>query len=503
MSTASTEPLRGPHPEPRERRRFGEIEPESPWRFHEVPRIFLHHRHVALIGLCALGLVAGWLAVNHSPRMAVALFCAVVGGVAIVFAPFLGVLAYFNLTLMRPQELFWGLANSRLAAAIAGATIVAALIHYAVRPNLDFIRRKQNFFILVLWLFIYLSTQLGDFGVPEPKWMSYYNKMFLMYFIVLSLMTSERKLWWLAWIVVISIGTLTVWANKMHFLEGLYTVHGPGRPGDTFYDENDFAMVMVMGVPFLWYLMRYTRNRILKAGLLLMLPVAAHAIFVTFSRGGFLGLASVTGLIAIRDKNRALGTFVIACGVVFFIVFAGDRYRARIGSIDDYESDKSASGRLESWEAGLNMAVHNPFFGVGLKQYQTAFPYYSNHHPLVAHNSWVQIGAEAGLVALGSYGMLVLLTWRSLRRIRRRWDQFSGRHGEMIRSLTLIYEATLAGYLVCGFFLSMEDFEFFYLLVGMVLVLDRITEKRAEERRAGERATASAAAARPIEARAG
>jgi probable O-glycosylation ligase (exosortase A-associated) len=285
----------------------------------------------------------------------------------------------------------------------------------------------------------------------------------------------------------------------MYFLEGWRIVHGPGRPGATYYDENDFAMVLVLVVPFIWFLARESKHLVVRLGLFALLPVAAHAVMTTFSRGGFLGLAGTMIYIALREKNRKLGGIMIAGGVVFFLAFAGAEYRGRIHSINSYEEDRSATGRLESWEAGMRMATHNPLFGVGLKRYLNAFPYYSTYQPRVAHNSWVQLGAECGLVALACYGVLILLTIRAVRRVDARLPALKGRSRVISETVGRAVESAMVGYVVCGFFLSMEDFEGFYILVAMAQVLDRITEVRVRENAAEEGiAPAPDAAAVPV-----
>jgi hypothetical protein len=44
---------------------------------------------------------------------------------------------------------------------------------------------------------------------------------------------------------------------------------------------------------------------------------------------------------------------------------------------------------------------------------------------------------------------------------------------------------SLLGYLVCGFFLSVEDLEFFYFLVAMGLILERLTKEELQRMPAG------------------
>jgi putative inorganic carbon (HCO3(-)) transporter len=468
-----------------ERRHIGAIEPLSPWRFHNVPDSVLTHRLIVPLIVSGMAVLSTVFAFAVRPKQAFALFFALVGSVIVLIEPFFGILAYYLLAFMRPQDVFWGFGDMRLTLLASVATLLATLVHFALRPNFDFLRKKQNLFLVVLWVFLFLSTQFGDFAAAESKWMSYYNKMFIIYFAALAVVTSEKKLYWLAWMIIIGVGYLSWWANEMYFFEGLRRVHGPGKPGAAFYDENDFAMVMAMAFPYFWFMMRHERRWILKLALLGVLPLAAHGVMVTFSRGGFLGMASVVAVIALRERSRTLGTALIAGGVVFFLVFAGAEYKSRMGSIDEYEDDRSAMGRIEAWQTGWKMATHNPLFGVGLKRYRVAFPYYTNFQPREAHNSWIQLAGECGLVAVACYGMLVVLTIQSLRRVRRRLPLLKGENRRLVTTLTGMYEGSLVGYLVCGFFLSMEDFEFFYLIVAMAQILDRVTEVRVAEAEGG------------------
>ncbi len=186
--------------------RFGEIEPISRWRFHSVPDVVIGRRTVVVILACLLAFASAWIAMSYPPRPALALFVAMIGAVAIFVDPFLGVLAYVTLAFMRPQETLWGLADTRLTYLVSLSTLVSACLHFAGKPDLDFLRKKQCFLVAILWLFIYLSTIFGDFGEPEPKWMDYYNKMFLIYFVILAVTTSERKLLLLAGVATLSIG---------------------------------------------------------------------------------------------------------------------------------------------------------------------------------------------------------------------------------------------------------------------------------------------------------
>jgi len=473
------------------------------WELTGLGRRLLQTPRVMMVAAAGLAVVSAWLALTYPARVAVAMFAAMIAGLAILLEPALGLLAYFNLAFMRPHETFWGLDDTRLTFLVSMFTLGATVIHFALRPNLAWLKKPQVFFTLVLWLFIHLSAEFNVHGPYQAKWLDYYDKMFLIYFVTLVVMTSEKWLFRLAWVITVSIGYLGIWANEMYFLHGWHTVHGPGRKGAAFYDENGFAMILVMVVPFCWQLIVHHRNWIVRAGLAVVMVLTAHGVLVTFSRGGFLGLACTGAVILLRQKNRWLALVMGVLALGFFAAVTGPRYLARIGSIETYEEDASAQGRLESWETGSKMALSHPWFGVGLKRYREEFPNYSFYFPREAHNSWVQLTAECGFIAGGAYGALMILTFVSLWRIRHRLPRLPEESRKITATLVGAYEASLVGYLVCGFFLSMEDFEFYYLLVAMGQILDRVTAERVAEAEAagmvaggeGVRSTAPAAPA--------
>jgi probable O-glycosylation ligase (exosortase A-associated) len=439
--------------------------------------------HGIVIGILALGLstASAYIALEFPLRVALALFVCLLGGVAVILEPFVGIMAYFVLAFFRPQDLFWGLADVRLTYLISLATMGALGVHLLLRPSLAFLRRWETVFLLVLWLFLRLSIDFGEFGTPQPRWTGYYDKLFLVYFLLLAVTRSLGMLFALCGIIALSLGYLGWWANERYFIDGWYIVHGPGP---TLSDENDFAMFLVMGMGFMWAFARWFRNPFLKIAILALIPITAHGVMVTYSRGGFLGMAVTFAFLALRERTRWVRVAMIVGGVGFFLAFAGQNYQDRIGSIDDYEEDKSASGRLESWATGMRMATANPLFGVGLRQYVVGYRYYvldPAEQPREAHNSWVQLAAECGFIALGAYALLVLATVVSTIRVHRRLDQLPPGERRMAWALNLSYQASLVGYLVCGFFLSMEDQEFFYLIVAMAQVLDRLTAAQVRE----------------------
>lgn len=465
--------------------RGGDRRPErNPWRFREIPNITIRSTPVVVVVACVAAILTAGIVLQYPPRVAIVLAVCLIGGTMVILEPFLGVLGYVVLAFLRPQEVFWGLGGERLTLIVSVATLGAALLHFTRRPKLTFLTRPQNIFILTLWLFIWLSTQFGGFAADVGIWMDYYTKLFVIYFTVLAVVNTRRRLEIMMMFLAASMGYLCWWANEMYFFNGWHTVHGPGGPGDTFYDHNDFAMVLVMTIPLLWFLARLMPNAFLMWAVRGVIPFAMHGVMVTYSRGGFLGMGLVLLWCAIREKSRKLGGFLIAGGVIFFVAFTGPEYRDRIKSIVGFEEDDSAQGRIGSWEAGAAMIADNPFFGVGLKQYLRAFQYYSSATEFVAHNSWVQLASECGLPALASWVSLIGLTALSAWRVTRRARFLPPIERDRTIILANAVAGSLLGYVFCGLLLSAEDLEYFYFVVAMGTILDRLTKERVEEVRA-------------------
>jgi O-antigen ligase len=132
------------------------------------------------------------------------------------------------------------------------------------------------------------------------------------------------------------------------------------------------------------------------------------------------------------------------------------------------------------------MIVAHPIVGVGLASFMTAFPYYSEYVPRVAHNSYLQLTAESGLLAGASY--IIVLTIPFVVLWRRKQPLSTEDRDEYFLSLMSdAIIASLAGFAVCAFFLSIETLElFFYLcMISNYLVVFRSGKQKSLEAPSG------------------
>lgn len=133
--------------------------------------------------------------------------------------------------------------------------------------------------------------------------------------------------------------------------------------------------------------------------------------------GLWIGLLVMAGLSA-RIRRTGL-TLLIASAVV------GSLFLQRMGRVYKFTSP-TYIGRLDRWamwQAAIRMIRDRPILGHGLNTFMANYLAYwvgGEQTPRYAHNCYLQVAAETGLVGLLSFlALLGLLAWQLLRRLSR------------------------------------------------------------------------------------
>src|SRR5690349_21067635 len=238
--------------------------------------------------------------------------------------PWIGVVAAYGIAILVPQAVwYWNFEDLRPAFWVLVPTIIGFVIAvFRGQLELSHLANKRNLFMFLLWLFLAISFWLGPYTdaqgpyrFTDPEWaFSTFNKIFLLYFLACVCIDDLFKLRALVLTVLGSAVYLTYWANDMYLsgfvqgrLAGPVDVNGVG----SYADENSFAMLFVIGQPFLWYMAQGMKRSWLKYAIWLVIPFTWHAVFLTASRGGLIGIAVTTLLMAIRGKSKVLGFLLI------------------------------------------------------------------------------------------------------------------------------------------------------------------------------------------------
>lgn len=262
--------------------------------------------------------------------------------------------------------------------------------------------------------------------------------------------------------------------------------------GTFFSNPNELAMTVNLIMPFA-VVFGLTSKGLKRVACFAVAVLLAFAVIVSFSRGGFLGLVAISGVLmwkAGRGKRLVtIGAGLLIAGA--FVVSMPSGYGDRIFTILHTNQDKtnSAQERQELLVRGLDVIAHHPIVGVGVGNYGI----YSIRQ-LVAHNSYVEIAAELGLVGFAAYLVLIFAPLRSLRRIERETYARRAAWSDTERETYYIsvgLQAVIISYAVCSFFQSAQYTWYLYYLVAYAASLRRIL---ADEAASGARAISPATA---------
>jgi probable O-glycosylation ligase (exosortase A-associated) len=141
-------------------------------------------------------------------------------------------------------------------------------------------------------------------------------------------------------------------------------------------------------------------------------------------------------------------------------------------TIETYEEDSSAMGRINSWHAAFNIANDRPLTGGGFELYSPeVFARYAPDPKAVhsAHSIYFQILGEHGWVGLALFLSLGINAWVNSRRLIR----FARAKPELswAADLARAIQVSLVGFAVGGAFVNIAYWEIqYYEIVILMLV---------------------------------
>jgi O-antigen ligase len=262
--------------------------------------------------------------------------------------------------------------------------------------------------------------------------------------------------------------------------------------GLAYYDANDVGMLLVATLPLTVYFLRPAAPTWQRLLALVGAAFALLTIVKTGSRGAFLGLLAVTaamlfGFTAFSARVRAGSVAAIAAGM---LALGSQQYWAMMGTLLNPQADYNwvggeQSGRMEVWKRGMGYMADNPVLGVGANAFWVAEGRLSEMAALqqygigmkwsAAHNSFVQIGAELGVIGLVAFCVMLARAVLTAHRLRALAPGATPDEVALGQALA----ASLVGYAVAGFFLSQAYSVFLYSVVAMIVALHHVVAARA------------------------
>jgi hypothetical protein len=236
-------------------------------------------------------------------------------------------------------------------------------------------------------------------------------------------------------------------------------------------DPNFFGMALVVVVPLALFRVRDEPDRRLRAIAALAVVVLLGGIALTYSRGALVALVAVLIGFAVMIRITLRQAVAAAVLLVPFSVVVPHQVVQRATSI--LQNDHSIRGRTESDLTALDIFIRHPLTGVGANNYHLTYLRYAvDRHALdavpYAHNLYLAIAAETGLLGLATFGgamAVVLLRAARARAGAIREPRRSA--GDLAGGYLLAVMASLVG----SAFLPLAYPRYLWLLVGVTLAV--------------------------------
>jgi putative inorganic carbon (hco3(-)) transporter len=384
--------------------------------------------------------------------------------------------SYFGLVLFtiilyyRPYELTTSLAWMQSSAFVVA---IFTLLFYiptqlGLHGNLTVRPREINLILLFLLAAI-LSLPLALDRTLAWNTFQTFIKVVLMFIVMVNVVLTRKRLRGLIHLALFTSCILSASAVNDYRLGKLALGNEriQGLIGNLFDNPNDLALHLVTMIPLAIALLMASRSGFKKliyaGGTVLMVA----GVVATFSRGGFIGMTVIFGMLAWRlsKRNKALIAICLPVALALFIVFAPGGYGTRLGTT----ADDSAGARYDDFKRSVFVAVHHPLVGVGMNNYVN----YSNLNH-ATHNAYTQVASELGIPAMFIYIMFLLAPLRRLRRIEK--ETSATRQTSEYFYLAIGLEVSLLGYMTTSFFLSVAYLWYLYYLVAYTICFSRLYE---------------------------
>jgi probable O-glycosylation ligase (exosortase A-associated) len=394
-----------------------------------------------------------------------------------------GIFLFTTLVFFRPYELSPSLSwMAQTPFWVALVTLVVFLITQLGLENKITARPREVHLLLLLLVCGLLSIPLALERLRAWNSFVEFLKVGLIFIVMINVIRTEKRLK-LLWILVL-IATCILSINAVNdYRLGDLELAGlriKGSIGGMFDNPNDLALHLVTMFPLALALSFNGRTALTKLAYLGVAFLIIAGVVVTFSRGGFLALIAMAGVL-LWKLVRSSRWLVLPLGTVLvfgFLFFAPGGYRNRLATT----GDESSMARWDDLKRSLFVASRHPIFGVGMNNYIL----FSNVNKST-HNAYTQVASEMGFPAAVLYVLFMLAPFKGLRGIERK--SYEIRPARRFYYTSIALQASLVGYMVASFFASVAFLWYIYYLVAYAVCLRRMYDLTVER----DMATASSA----------
>jgi O-antigen ligase len=320
--------------------------------------------------------------------------------------------ALWVFVLLVPSEELIGLTSLGAPARLMGIPALAlALLTTVISGK---IRRWHPFHVAALLFVICAGANLLVFHMGEqlPRKFLTFIQLLLVLWMIWELAPARQRLLGLLTAYVFgahaaALGTILLYRREAGLTR--FSVAGG--------DANDLAMTLALALPMAWYLGMNHHRGLVRWVCRAYLPIGVFAIGLTASRGGMLAGMVALMIVPLTMTKLSPGKLAMAIALLVLsgslaVAYVPDRVVERLATTGTEMEDLRLGGRYKVWKAGLDAFVRSPLLGYGTSSFKAVVaPVLGEGR--VAHNSFLSVLVEQGLVGFLLYCMMIFVVVRA------------------------------------------------------------------------------------------
>ncbi len=311
--------------------------------------------------------------------------------------------------------------------------------------------------------------------------------MFIMfYFIIVNTIKTKKMLYPMVVIFVLTASIVALYGIYQNFFGSATTDSWidqemfkdiKSRVYSTFDNPNVLGQYLVLCIPISIALMWTAKNKLHKLVYLGTTAVMTVCLIFTWSRGSWLGLIIALAIFALLVDRRlvALGF----AGILTLPFIIPQSIAGRIASIGDLK-DTSSAYRFSIWIGSIKVIQDYWSSGIGLgsEAFSRVYPKYAlsgASYALHAHNLYLQLFVETGVIGIVAFLIIVFLFYRSA------ISAYVKAKDKFLSTLIVSLCAGMSGYLFQGLtdniWYNYRMVLIFWIMLSLTSVATRIIER--------------------------
>ena len=408
-------------------------------------------------------------------------------------APFIAALAYVWVDIVKPQELAYSIINGKPLALIAGVcTIVFYFLNDRKSPP------KFTFVLFLLCVFagwITLTTAIADPGLQAFSWgkWDWAFKVLIFTIFMPYVFRSRVQIESFILVLILSIATLFFSAGVKTLLGsggyGVLAVMGASNTG--LAEGSTLAAVCIMLIPLIHFAYNdsiiFPQNKYLKIFALGLLVTAIATVIGTAARTGVIAGGVLIFRYVIRSKRKFLwlSSMAVVVGVLLLADVFSSVWGSRMSTINSYDQDSSALGRIAVWKWTLGFVADHPLGGgfdafrlngiAAVSEHGISYYQPGRMDGKAFHNIYFEVLGEQGIPGLIIYILIIALVLVKLHHVYKKFGNDSELKwaSNLAKSLT---DAIIV-FLAAGMFIGIAYQPYIFYVIAISIALEQYIER--------------------------